>query len=227
MAELLDKIHSVAYWRVVIRPAEFDTRRIPSLGQCKEIVEASQVVLRGWDYPHLEEVRTGGDDWIESGCDWEGRHLEYWRFHTSAQFAHQFSAIEEFHRLTRTPAPERYMIVPNMLYTVTEIFEFAARLARHDILRPTAHVSIQLHGMRDRELTYQDLMRSMGFGPYVCSRDEITYETDASDAQLLGRAAELAIDATIALYERFEWFSPSRAPLVEEQRKFLERRLGF
>lgn len=227
MKQLLDKIHSRAYWRVLIRPSEFDSGRIPSLGQCKEIVEKSHVLLRGWDYPHFEDkdIRPG-DEWIELGCDWEGRHLEFWRFYQSGQFVHHFTAIEEFHQLTRTPAPQRYMLVLNVLYTVTEIFEFAARLARHGVLRPGGEVSIRLHDMRDRELTHQDLRRSLGFGPYVSKLEQIGYEATPIQERLLGAAPELAIDAANAIFERFEWFNPPRDVLVEEQRKFLERRLG-
>ncbi len=226
MAELLDRIHGTAYWRVTIRPSEFDPSRVPTLGQCKDIVEASQVVLRGWDYPHIEEITSGGSDWIESQCHWEGRHLEYWRFYMSAQFAHHFTLIEDFHRLTRSPAPERYMLVLNALYTVTEVFEFAARLAHHGVLRPAADLSIRIHGTQGRELTYQDLFHSVGFGPYVCRQSDIRYETQASEAQLLGQAANLAVDAAIAIFEAFQWFNPPKAQLIEEQAKLLERRLG-
>lgn len=223
--DLLDKIHSKAYWRVVIRPAEFNAKRIPSLGRCKELVEASRVLLRGWDYPHLNDIQAG-QDWIESGYAEQGSHSEYWRFYRSGQFVHHFAAVEEFDNLTRTRAPERYMLVPNVLYTVTEIFEFAARLARHGVLRPAAEVSIELRGMRNRELTFQDLGRSIGFGPFTAQVAEISYETQASQAQLLGTAAELALDAAIAIFEQFRWFDPPRHMLAEDQRKFLERRLG-
>jgi len=225
--ELLDKIHSRAYWRVLMRPTQFDSHRIPSLSRCKEIIEKSYVLLRGWDYPHFEEKDVHpGDESIELGCDWEDRHLEYWRFYQSGQFVHHFTCWEEFHRLNRSPAPERYLSVLSALYTATEIFEFAARVARHEVLRPEAEISIQLHGMKERELTFEDLWRSMSVRGHVSGRDQITCEVTVPQVQLLAGAPELALDTAIAIFERFGWFNPPRQTLADDQRKLLERRLG-
>lgn len=227
--ELLNKIHGHAYWRVVIRPSDFSATRVPSLGRCEEIIRASQVVLRGWDYPHIDRIQAG-DDWIDSACDWDGGpHYEYWRFHQSGQFVHHFNCVEEFHRLPRTPSPSRYLLVLNALYTVTEVFEFAARLARHDVLGRAVQIRIELHGMKDRELTFQDVFRAAVFGqfkPYVSGIDVVKYEAMTPVPTLLGTVQDAALDAAIAIFERFNWLSPSRPPLAEEQKKFVERRLG-
>ena len=231
MEDLLAKIHRDGYWRVVIRPAEFKADRIPTLTRCKEIVEASVVSLRGWDYPYVQQNSLElGQDWIASSCDWEqGLHFEYWRFHQSGQFVHHFNCWEEAHPLSRVPAPAKYLLVLNTLFTVTEIFEFGARLARHDALGSAAEVVIELHGMKGRELTYQDAMQAVLFGrgkKYVAQQDDIKFQTQVPVNRLLGSTRDLAIDGVVSVFERFGWFNPSRERLTQEQAKFLERRLG-
>lgn len=51
---IVEEIKSSAYWRVVIRPAKYDENRLKSAKQCFDIIDASKVSLRGWDYPHLD-----------------------------------------------------------------------------------------------------------------------------------------------------------------------------
>ncbi len=223
---LLDKIHQHAYWRVVIRPTQFNPREITSLGTCERIVRSSQVVLRGWDYPWVEKIQVG-QDWIESYCDSDiVSRYESWRFFLSGQFVHHFTVDEEFHGLNWTPSPDRYLSVLNCLYTVTEIFEFAARLAQHGILRPAAEVSIRLYGMQNRQLTHERLEQAMVFGGYFSRMDEIAHDVAIPASQLLGSTADLALDGATAIFERFGWLNPPRDQLTEEQRKLLERRLG-
>ena len=224
--DLVKKIQSVAYWRVVIRPTEYDAKRILSLSRCKELMEKSQVVLRGWDYPHVERIQSG-ESWVEDRYDWEGRHLEYWRFYQSGQFVHHFSCPEEFSPLTnRAPAPDRYLSVENVVYTLTEILEFASRMAKHDVLTPSVEISIQLRGMMNRELTFTHSSRWVPSGSYVSRTDHVSYELTTSEAELRARSQDLALDAAVAIFERFGWFNPSRTILAEDQRKLLERRLG-
>jgi hypothetical protein len=222
--ERLAAIHSTGYWRVNIRPSRFEPRRIPSLSECWDIVESSKVRLRGWDYPHIEHgERVNGDDWISSGSDW-ARHLEYWRLYQSGQFIHHFAMWEDYERPNRQPAPERYLEPLGVLYRLTEIFEFSARLGERDVLRPSAEFSIRLVDVNGRCLMFWDISRILR-GDYVSALDQISFCESVRQDKLLSRAPEIALDASIAIYERFNWTNPPRDVFAEEQKKFLERRL--
>ncbi len=226
MEALLKKIHQHAYWRVLLRPGEFDQKRVPSLGRCKEIVTSSQVVLRGCEYPVADEVMIG-QDWIESSCDWDGGpHYEYWRLFQSGQFVHHFSCAEEFHALPWTPSPKRYLLVFNTLYTVTEIYEFAGRLAAQGVLRPSADIIVQLWGMQGRELTTQHPFEWPRLRGRISSMEMIEHHVTVAAASLVGSATELGLDAATAIFEHFGWLNPPRDSLEEQQKKLLERRLG-
>lgn len=225
MEELLTKIHSHAYWRVVIRPAGFNPRWIPTLGECKKLVQSAQVVLRGWDYPWTDSIEVG-DDWIEGSCNWDGGRYEYWRFYRSGQFVHHFTCNEEFHALSWTPSPMKYLLVFNSLYTMSEIFEFGARLASAGVLQGDVQFLIGLHGMAGRTLTEQHPLTWPRLRGQIAKIDVIQQQVATSADALMADSAGLALSGAIDVFERFGWLSPPREHLAEQQRKFLERRLG-
>ncbi len=216
----LQKIHETGYWRVRIRPTEFRKNLIPSLGDCRTIMRSSLVRLRGWDYPRwAEEEIANGQDWIQGGSDWSS-HIEYWRFFQSGQFIHHF-AMREDHR---PYGDTRFLVIPSTLFTVTEIIEFAARLARHGVFIPGAELSIRLEGTEGRLLQY-------GWDPYssadvrCCRVPSVEFEQTYEPTELLGNAPALALTAAKSIFERFNWNEIPDSILVEDQRKFLERRL--
>jgi len=233
LEERLKKIRSKGYWRVVIRPTVFEKHRIATLSQARELVRSSVVYLRGWDYPHWgeDELRNVGE-WVESGVDWNS-FIEYWRFYRSGQFVHFFAAREDHIDVERQlpisypPRPKRagYLSTIGTVFTVTEIFEFAARLAAKDVLRPAAVVSIQLHNMADHQLATFDASRLL-FGDYTCTATEpIVFENEFSQDELISRTDELALDAVVEIFEHFNWDNPPRQTFVEDQRRLRERRL--
>ena len=122
---LIEKITSRGYWRVVIRPTEFSAERVKDIAALGPLVAANVVSLRGWNFPHV--ARTGssiGPDFIENQSEWNG-YLEVWRFFQSGQFyvlrgMRSDWMLEDHGKLLWTV---------HALYTFTEIFEFAARLA--------------------------------------------------------------------------------------------------
>ncbi len=233
MTERLNKIHSTGYWRVNIRPTSFEETRIDSLAACREIVEHSSVQLRGWDYPHVDQRElANGEDWVESGADFRG-NVEYWRFYQSGQFVHHFACRED-HELdpnelppgVHEPSPSRrYLSILSSLYTITEIFEFTARLASRGVLSPQALISIKLVGTEGRQLFFWDAGRHLS-RDYICRIPEMTFSTTYAEAELLAQASELALGTTAWIFERFNWTPVPTGVLARDQRNLLERRLA-
>jgi hypothetical protein len=122
------------------------------------------------------------------------------------------------------------LAVLNTLYTVTEIFEFAARVAKQGRSGSATEISVELHGMKDRTLALEDMFRNIsvlgGSRHRMSSLDVITHRVELPVTNLLSNTSEDALNAAIAIYERFGWLNPSRQILAEDQKKFLERRLG-
>jgi hypothetical protein len=238
MNDRLGKIKSGAYWRVNIRPTTFEKDRISTLSEVRQIVEACSVRLRGWTYPQITpEETTSGIDWIQSGVDWE-EFIEYWRFYQSAQFIHYFSVEEDYpevkeraiDRITggmgfgTSREPSGYISIFSTLFRITEIYEFAMRLAQKDIMAPGVYISITLHGIKNYQLFTWDQQRHFP-RTFVAAIGEIPLESTMGIEELLAKGHDEAINQTIYLFERFNWVDPSREIMIEEQKKLLERRL--
>ena len=222
------KIKSTGYWRVALQPTQFDEKLVPTLAECRRVIETSKVVLRGWDYPHVDDKEQSHDgDWIQSGIDWpEYGHVEIWRFYKSGQFVHYFAGLEDYHELPWSSShgkPDRYLLYASAVYTISEVFEFASRLSAKDILQPSTIISIRLGNMAGRELAGWDHQDMVPRG-YTCEREEIEFKRTIEAESLLAEAADLALDASIELLERFGRFEPTHQLLAEYQRNLLDRR---
>ena len=236
--EVLKKIKSRGYWFVDIRPLQFKKERIKSLKECKELVKDCVVFLRGWDYPHYSRryEPISGLDWIESVIDWQ-EYKEIWRMYQSGQFVNFFGCKEDWLSETKTLfgtprtwkyAPGLALSVLNTLFRITEIYEFASRLANKKIFEEGLYLNIELHGMKNRGLIVLDPIRILlhvRVREYKCGIDDLPHASTISIENILGKAHDLALDHTIWIFERFNWDSPPRKMLKEDQKRFLERRL--
>ena len=237
---LIDKIKSRGYWYVIIRPTQFNQHLIPSLDECHRLIEESKVSLRGWDYPHLPRLGQGlskGVDWIESSTEsmvWIPI-LEYWRFYQSGQFAHLFNCTEDWIDLDQLqiqswgrnrPLPEKVLSILSTVYRVTEIYEFAARLAAKEIFRSDLSITVELHGMKERVLVVTGHMRAPLLENYTCKLDDLPYPPKTVSLEtLLAQASDLALENILWFFERFHWQSIPVHVIKNDQRNLLERRL--
>lgn len=235
--ELLERIKRSAHWRVTIRPLTFERLRIPELPDCWRIMECSAVSLRGWDYPHVDgSNRANGTDWIESWCEFMS-HREYWRFYQSGQFVHLFSLREDAIRnslevaitkvMTKIPAgdtPTGCLDVIEALFTLTEIFEFCSRIAQKVELQGSVMVNVELVNIKSRILTALEFSRAWwGYNPSF--EERLSYPNDVPVGRLIADSANLAVDAAIWFFHRFQWNDPNRTMLQNDQMKLLTRNL--
>ncbi len=229
------RIKEAPHWRVLIRPGTFAEERIGTLNECWRIIESSRVSLRGWDYPHLDyRHRQNGKDWIESWDDYRS-HREYWRFYQSGQFLHLFSFAEDRYRekaeakaKSDAPAlhnfsPSGYLDAISSLWTITEVFEFAARLAQKANFGDSISITLQMVEVKDRVLFVSDPARDFS-RPYVAREQTLSKEWSLGVGQLLSGSSDLALDAAEWFFERFQWMDPPRQVLADIQRRLLERR---
>ena len=231
--DLLSVIKATGYWRILIRPTVFEARRIKDRNTARQLVDENKLMLRGWDFPHLDPARQLVDtDWIGSGIDW-GDIKEYWRLYLSGQFVHYRAMIEDYHEVSwRSSAfpggkPDKYLEIISTLYTITEVYEFAKRLTTKEALGSAAEISITLSDTQGRVLVYSDIGRRFLERNHVSSKPQISSTRIVSAAELAATASQLALTTTVDIFEQFNWLGPPIQLLEEDQKKLLERRLGI
>jgi len=233
--ELLEQIRSRGYWRVEIHSTDYQGKRLPSRAEMQNLLSGATVSLCGWPYPYFQaEETTYNGKWLEGQVN-RSYYREYWRLYESGQWLHYLGLSgawipreKLFEGLTPLP-PQRagYLHVRNnILYTLTEIFRFAVGLAQGGILDPDAFLSIQLHNTHDYML-FESFNRFFGYS-YVNQSDRpIEQQQSLPVGELSAVADQMALEMAIKIYSVFGWVPVEAAvrTLVEDQKKFIERRL--
>jgi hypothetical protein len=206
---VLDKIRTRGYWRVVIRPTTFEENHIPNDSDLFPIVERNSVRLRGWDYPHIDyqSPPLRGADWVGQEFDREDE-IEVWRLSMSGQFVHFFALAGEWRDYSTTWPPEpgwqpgRYLYYIQTIYSIVEIFEFAARMALSPAGATAMRVEIDLDGLQGRQIVETD-SRFRFSRTYHTQMPRWKYRWEGSQTELIAGPRELAALATRELFARF------------------------
>jgi hypothetical protein len=146
-------------------------------------------------------------------------HIEYWRFYQSGQFIHLFSvpeaANQDWRRKYEDVEAPGILSVKNFLFTVTEIFEFAARLAQKHVYAGKLRISIDINQIRGFVLV-TDFDRIM-LERYETREETLGKKWEIETADLILDNPRIAIDAVIWFFERFGCRNPPRAVLESDQ----------
>jgi hypothetical protein len=211
----------------VIRPSAFNPKLLATLADCERAFRQARVQLRGWDYPHNPNTGISRhQDYIQGSIHWELHH-ELWRLYQSGQFVHMFSLREDWLRPSgrMDVEPGKALGTVLTLFTLTEMFLFAARLAEAVPLGPRISLDYRLNRLNGRRLESFDPM-TIDLWSGGKAADDLTdfgARIDLPTADFIASASDLAIDQALEIFERFNW-SPPRELLLDDQRKLLQQR---
>jgi hypothetical protein len=233
--QLLDKIKSRGYWHVLIRPTRFSEERIRALHDCQQLVEQYRVRHYGRYFPYLDFQALRRElDHIEHGVTL-GFINEVWRFYQSGQFVF-FSGLEEdwLKESPRLPArsspsrePGSVLDILGILYRLSEVYEFATRLAQQGIFGDSLLLKVSMVGMSDRLLGSWDARQFIAWGlerDYKCHTSELPREKSFPVRDFIARSQEYSFEHFSWVMDRFG-FVPSEAIFKCEQERFFAGRL--
>lgn len=240
-ADIIDRIKSGPHWRLLIRPRPYIENRLP-LEECLPTVAKATVLFRGWDFPHLNphERPVTGTNYVASSDHFRG-HLEYWRVFTSGQFVY-LSGVREstepgwkdklaYGARNRIVAPSQdfdwsqvpgFIDVVNFVYTITEFFEFAARVSQALAQTESIMISVGLLNIRGFVLTVDDPRR--GWWEYYAA-DESTLESswEVPLSELVSSSSDLALVAMRWFLVRFGWTQPNIEAIKSDMEELTKR----
>lgn len=226
--DIREKIKQRGHWRVRFMPTELNRKL--NHAKCKAILRETQVKLRGWYFPHfdlgdLKNVEQG----VSSGTEF-GEFIEAFKFFFSGQFIDYIALPEDWLEQAEFYARNKYecgkvLDYTNTVFTVTEFFEFCARLAKKDVFGVSVDISISLvnNSPARKVFSLWDPMSFIGEN-YVCVEPKIEKTYSCSKAQILAKASDLAIDYVKHVFALFQWDDIALNTLREHQKKLLERK---
>ena len=219
MSELLKKMRSRGYWKVIIRPTDFVENRIENPADLYRLLDKSAAHTRHWrfGFPHIQpESKTCREkDWIGQEFQW-GRYLELWRFYQSGQLVVFRGLYGDWadHAPATPPVPveldlRAYLEAEDALLQLTEVFQLAASLTFTAAAADCVHLAASLHNIERRRLI---LYR--GTSPHTIATaapsavDEFVYRREFPKITLAIQAQELALQAAGELFRHFDWNPP-------------------
>lgn len=224
----LEKIKSVGFVRVVIRPTFLPESL--TVVSARELVEKASVSLRGWDYPHITSRNDehGGTehhaDYVQDWCDWY-HHVEFWRMYKSGQFLHYKALREDLGKDGNVPNGP-VLAVGSFIYTVTEITEFAHRLRAAGLYKEGATLQISIGNSAGRRLWVEDPMRMNFMSPMATNSPSIMVERNVRTMELLlGDPKSISASMLVEFFDAFGW-TPSLEHISSTQMELYNLKLG-
>lgn len=208
---VVDDIRAKGHVVFTVRPSSFDPRRVPVV-ELEPILRRCAVQLRGWDLPHIDPqspVRRKTDR-IQQESAWRD-HLEQWSFYTSGQLADisslRFDWLDEYdsHLVPAGWRAGSALPVTDTIFSITEIFELAARLALTPAGDEQMQIAISYRNMEGRVLVVDDNRRAPFFQEYRYDDDRVELTGSFTREQLAGEAWDLAADSARELFTYFGW----------------------
>ncbi|OGM55599.1 hypothetical protein A3F62_02200 [Candidatus Woesebacteria bacterium RIFCSPHIGHO2_12_FULL_44_11] len=236
--QILEKIKSKGYWRILFEPLGDST--IKPLSRCRDLVVNNSVELRGWDYPHIPK-RKGEDTALEPGdsfwqawLDWtDYAHYEFWRFYQSGQFIHYLAIPQDWKEGVvyknlwendRSLESGEFLGVLGTVYLFTEIFLFASKLAAEGVYKDGLKITISLNNTENRKLFVDSHGRTPFFSEKKTAAEKIEYSEIYSNEDLIAKSKQFARDFILYFFERFDW-QPNPEMIEGDQDKLLNRQI--
>lgn len=222
---LLERIQQKAHWRVLIRPlAALETEL--SFRTCLDVVTASKVSVRGWDYPHTESERPDtrggagrGENFYESWTDWEG-FREFWRMYRSGQFL-SYNLLHGELGMFGTPGGQRIVPTVDTVYSVSEYVEFAQRLGKNIPLNAGYEIAVSL-----RNAVGYQLDAGPGRMPFLSaltnSSQDLTVTKRVRLNDMSSGTVEIANAILLEIFDYFGW-NPDPNQIRRDQEAFFKR----
>jgi hypothetical protein len=202
---VFENIEKKGYWSVIASPFEFSEENI-ELSRCKEIVEASVVEFRNYNYPHFSQNCAEilrGINFVEWSCDinpgmnYQSTPKSIWRFYQNGNFINYFSMLGDYW----TDNPKNPIVLRELIYTITEVFCFLSRMTSREAFQGKTNLSIVLHNIENRELRLESPEYVLSH--YTLPMNELPYSIDTELASLIGNWKELAVDCVVWILQRF------------------------
>jgi hypothetical protein len=210
---LLEKIQSMGFWRVIIRPDKFSQDKL-SYDALYPLVQRSAVELHGDAFPNVvvERQPLRGSDCIGQEIE-AGHFLEAWNMYQSGQFVHFSGMLDDWLdqsgsvQLPGGWQPGNGLAIEEVIRQYTGIFVFASRLALTDAYEHDTHIYIDvlINGLQGRRLYISSPGKVPLRRSYVASIPEFHIANRFLRDELIANATKLALQASRELFLRFGW----------------------
>lgn len=219
---LQSKMAENGYWELISYPVDYDGNRIADLTNAGKYVSDSQVVLRGWYFPHIDRENLSNFGKGKQSFTISKRYIEGWRLYQSGLFIWRRAFWEDIEGRKENGKPILSFI--SAIYSITEFLLFLKRLYADSLQVPDIYLSIELNQCKERKLVSLDPLVAF-WGPCISSEDMICVEEVLKVVDLQAEYKEIAGKYIKRVFQIFNWEDITDEVIDSWQRKLLERKI--
>lgn len=232
----LRNIGSLPRFVAAITPQQYDENALTP-EQCVKVVQQSQVRARGWYFPHIDRERISmgpRNEYAMGAVDEHRHHLEEWRMHRTGQFLFRMKLWEEGETAVQTRMRDEaarlhdgsrgfenipgFVAFVMLIYSVSEAYLFASRLAQAVPYRTAVDITVGLRGVQGLALGSLDPFVEFD-ELHITQIDKPEHKATLQLDDLVANPLQPAVSAARALFQQFGWLEPSAAVIAGWQRE--------
>lgn len=207
------------YSSVVMYPRLYEKKRTESLSDLREYVEASEVLLRGWPFPNVDEMEMYAHGVHNVFIEHVGKFTQIWQMGQSGHFAFE-QVFPEDALPVYAEYRNRALFIEYVVEYFTEVFVFAAEFYGTYIgLTDSLVLDITWLGLKSRKLLSREFIHRDEYD--IAESNEVHIEMTLAMDELRASWREQALDATERVLEVFR-AEVSRGELERIQERFLK-----
>jgi hypothetical protein len=217
-----NELKNYGFWEIYAYPTEYVPNRISDQGKIKELIQNSEVDLRGWNFPHTDHQHASNfTRGRQSYTIWD-RFREAYQSCKSGLFTWKQAFWEDVQGY-KTNDGKRVLSFINSIWQVTEFLLFFKRYYEEIAPESDLHLEVVLNGTKDRQIVSLDkpiLLR----GSFVAHQDSIAVEENIKIVDLRASYKEIANRMIKQIFLVFNWDDVNEAYIDKWQTKLIERR---
>lgn len=207
------------YSSVVMYPRLYEKHRVEGLSELREKLEASEVLLRGWPFPNVDEMEMYAHGVHNVFIEHVGKFTQIWQMGQSGHFGFE-QVFPEDALPVYAEYRNRAVFVEYVVEYFTELFVFAAEFYGTYLgFTDSLVFDITWHGLKGRKLLSREFIHRDQYD--IAQSDEVHIELTLSVEELKVSWKEQALDSVERVLEVFQ-AEISRGELERMQEKFLK-----
>lgn len=216
-----EELKKYGYWEVYAYPMDYVAKRIAELKKIKELIEKSEVGLRGWPFPCTDNGNASNFTKCRQSYTTGGRYIEGYRAYQSGLFVWKRAIWEDIEYKSNGKPVLSFI---SAIWSITEFFLFFKRYYTEIAPDSDLHIEIILNGMKDRKLIALDPSDSLE-DRYSAKDDLIRIQEDIKVVDLRASYKEIANRVIRDIFTVFNWDNVSEEVIDKQQTKLIERKI--
>lgn len=212
-------------WEVIIYPLDYSPERIGDQKKLKDLISKSEVMIRGWNFPHTDSHGAAGnfDKGVQSHTIWN-RYREGYRAYKSGLFFWKRALWEDIEGF-RSRKGSNVLSVIGAIWSLTEFILFAYRYYQ-DILQDNdkVRIKVSLNGIKNRVLDDPDRQIHIRDDYYKSLNESTVFEKVYPYIDIKLSHKEIAANIAKSIILIFNGDELTGKFICDWQTRFLERK---